>query len=76
MYKADERHYRVSGEIKEVYRFALTRPALIRNDVAHDVKRFDATGIRIIASWGVSGTFEECRNSFKMILEKSKFFPP
>jgi len=71
VYKADERHYRVSGEIKEVYRFALTRPALIRNDVAHDVKRYNATDTRIIASWGVGGTFEECRDSFKMILEKS-----
>jgi hypothetical protein len=71
VYKADERHYRVSGEIKEVYRFALTRPALIRNDVAHDVKRYNATDTRIIASWGVGGTFEECRDAFKMILEKS-----
>lgn len=61
VYKEDERHYRINGEMKEVYRFALTRPALIRNDVAHDVRRFDGTGVRIIASWGVSGTFEECR---------------
>jgi hypothetical protein len=62
VYKEDERHYRINGEVREVYRFALTRPALIRNDVAHDVKRFNATGTRIIASWGVSGTFEECRS--------------
>jgi len=71
IYKPDERHYRITGEVHEVYRFALTRPALIRNDVAHDVKRFEATQIRIIASWGVSGTFEECRDAFGSILEKS-----
>jgi hypothetical protein len=57
--------------MQEVYRFALTRPALIRNDVAHDVKRFNGTSTRIIASWGVGGTFEECRDAFKSILEKS-----
>ena len=51
--------------MKEVYRFALTRPTLIRNDVAHDVKRFNATGTRIIASWGCAGTFEECKIKFK-----------
>ena len=71
VYKPDERHYRIAGEMQEVYRFALTRPALIRNDVAHDVKRFNATSTRIIASWGVGGTFEECRDMFKSILEKS-----
>jgi hypothetical protein len=71
VYKPDERHYRVNGEMKEVYRFALARPALIRNDVAHDVKRFNATTIRIIASWGVAGSFEQCRAAFKQILEKS-----
>jgi hypothetical protein len=65
VYKPDERHYRINGEMKEVYRFALTRPALIRNDVAHDVKRFNATSTRIIASWGVGGTFEECVLKFK-----------
>jgi hypothetical protein len=70
-YKEDERHFRVEGERVEIYRFALTRPALIRNDIAHDVKRFDATGIRIIASWGVAGTFEECKDAFKAVLEKS-----
>lgn len=63
-YKEDERHYRVDGEKVEVYRFALVRPALIRNDVAHDVKRFNATDTRIIASWGCAGTFEECRDLF------------
>jgi len=68
VYKPDERHYRITGEMKEVYRFSLKRPALIRNDVAHDVKRFDSTDIRIIASWGVAGTFEECRKKFKEIL--------
>jgi hypothetical protein len=68
IYKPDERHYRIDGEMQEVYRFALTRPALIRNDVAHDVKRFDATDIRIIASWGVAGTYEECREKFNKIL--------
>jgi hypothetical protein len=67
IYKPDERHYRIEGELQEVYRFALTRPALIRNDVAHDVKRFNATGIRIIASWGVAGSFEECKKKFKEI---------
>lgn len=66
-YKPDERHFRLEGEMREVYRFALTRPALIRNDVAHDVRRFNATGIRIIASWGVAGTFEECQKKFKEI---------
>ena len=65
VYKEDERHYRILGEMKEVYRFALTRPALIRNDVAHDVKRYNATETRIIASWGVGGTFEECVLKFK-----------
>lgn len=65
VYKEDERHYRVHGEMKEVYRFALVVPALIRNDVAHDVKRYNATGTRIIASWGVGGTFEECVLKFK-----------
>lgn len=65
IYKPDERHYRIAGEAKEIYRFALTRPALIRNDVAHDVKRFGATNIRIIASWGVAGSFEECKEFFK-----------
>lgn len=65
VYKEDERHYRVHGEMKEVYRFALVAPALIRNDVAHDVKRYNATGTRIIASWGVGGTFEECVLKFK-----------
>ena len=64
-YKDDERHYRIDGETQEVYRFALVRPALIRNDVAHDVKRFNATETRIIASWGCSGTFEECKDAFK-----------
>jgi len=64
VYKEDERHYRINSEVKEVYRFALTRPALIRNDVAHDVRRFNGTGVRIIASWGVHGTFEECRAAF------------
>jgi hypothetical protein len=68
IYKPDERHYRIDGEMQEVYRFALIRPALIRNDVAHDVKRFDATDIRIIASWGVAGSYEECREKFKEIL--------
>jgi hypothetical protein len=68
VYKPDERHYRIRGEVREVYRFALTRPALIRNDVAHDVKRFGATKIRIIASWGVTGTFEQCRDQFEQIL--------
>jgi hypothetical protein len=65
VYKEDERHYRINGEMKEVYRFALTRPALIRNDVAHDVKRFNATSTRIIASWGVGGSYEECKQKFK-----------
>lgn len=65
IYKEDERHFRIKGEMREIYRFALTRPALIRNDVAHDVKRFNATGTRIIASWGVGGTFEECVLKFK-----------
>lgn len=65
IYKEDERHYRIAGEAREIYRFALTRPALIRNDVAHDVKRFGATSTRIIASWGVSGSFEECKEFFK-----------
>jgi hypothetical protein len=69
IYKPDERHYRIAGEAREIYRFALTRPALIRNDVAHDVKRFGATSTRIIASWGVSGTFEECRTAFAQQLE-------
>lgn len=68
IYKPDERHYRIAGEAREIYRFALTRPALIRNDVAHDVKRFGATSTRIIASWGVSGTFEECQSQFNAIL--------
>jgi hypothetical protein len=67
-YKSDERHYRVSGEMTEVYRFSLTRPALIRNDVAHDVKRYNATGTRIIASWGCAGNFNDCRDKFKAIL--------
>ncbi len=67
-YKPDERHYRVSGEMTEVYRFSLTRPALIRNDVAHDVKRYNATGTRIIASWGCAGNFGDCRDKFKAIL--------
>ncbi len=67
-YKSDERHYRVSGEMTEVYRFSLTRPALIRNDVAHDVKRYNATGTRIIASWGCAGNFSDCRDKFKAIL--------
>jgi hypothetical protein len=70
-YKEDERHYRVEGERVEAYRFALVRPTLIRNDVAHDVKRFNATGTRIIASWGCAGTFEECKDAFKLVLEKS-----
>jgi hypothetical protein len=65
VYKENERHYRVFGEMREVYRFALTRPTLIRNDVAHDVKRFNATGTRIIASWGIGGTFEEGVLKFK-----------
>ena len=69
IYKPDERHYRIAGEAREIYRFALTHPALIRNDVAHDVKRFGATSTRIIASWGVSGTFEECRSAFAQQLE-------
>ena len=69
-YKDDERHFRVEGEIEEIYRFALTRPALIRNDVAHDVRRFNATEIRIIASWGCAGTFEECKDAFKSQLEQ------
>jgi hypothetical protein len=69
IYKPDERHYRIAGEAREIYRFALTRPALIRNDVAHDVKRFGATSTRIIASWGVSGTFEECQTAFAQQLE-------
>jgi hypothetical protein len=68
IYKPDERHYRVSGEMKEVYRFSLMRPTLIRNDVAHDVKRFNSTDVRIIASWGVAGSFEECKEKFKEIL--------
>jgi hypothetical protein len=72
IYKPDERHYRLEGEMREIYRFALTRPALIRNDVAHDVRRFNATGTRIIASWGVGGTFEECRDEFK---NKLQFLP-
>ena len=76
VYKEDERHYRIIGEVHEVYRFALTRPALIRNDVAHDVKRFDATSTRIIASWGVAGTFELCRDAFVTTLEKSQFISP
>ena len=63
-YKEDERHYRIEGTPVEVYRFALVRPTLIRNDVAHDVKRFNATETRIIASWGVSGSFDECRAAF------------
>lgn len=67
-YKPDERHYRLANtNLVEVYRFALTRPALIRNDVAHDVRRFNASETRIIASWGCSGTFEECRDRFKEI---------
>lgn len=65
VYKEDERHYRINGKMKEVYRFALTRPALIRNDVPHDVKRYNATGTRIIASWGVGGSYEECKQKFK-----------
>lgn len=65
IYRPQERHYRINGDMKEVYRFALIRPALIRNDVAHDVKRFNATSTRIIASWGVGGTFEECVLKFK-----------
>jgi hypothetical protein len=68
-YKPDERHYRVTGEMVEVYRFSLTRPALIRNDVAHDVKRTNASETRIIASWGCSGSFKECRDKFKDCLE-------
>jgi hypothetical protein len=68
VYKPDERHYRIIGETREVYRFALTCPALIRNDVAHDVKRFNATSTRIIASWGVSGTFEQCCDAFQIKL--------
>jgi hypothetical protein len=67
-YKSNERHYRVSGEMVEVYRFSLTRPALIRNDVAHDVKRYNATGTRIIASWGCAGNFSDCRDKFKTVL--------
>ena len=70
-YKEDERHYRVEGERVEVYKFSLTRPALIRNDVAHDVIRTNATGTRIIASWGCAGTFESCKDAFKAGLEKS-----
>lgn len=70
VYKPDERHYRIKGEVREIYRFALTRPALIRNDIAHDVKRFNATSTRIIASWGVIGTFEECRDAFKLRLNE------
>lgn len=70
-YKPDERHYRVSGEMKKVFEFSLTRPALIRNDVAHDVKRANATGTRIIASWGCSGSFEDCRTKFKSRLENA-----
>ena len=70
IYKPDERHYRVGGDMREVYRFALVRPALIRNDVAHDVRRFNASETRIIASWGCGGTYEECRQAFKEILEK------
>lgn len=70
-YKEDERHYRIEGETQEVYRFALVRPALIRNDVAHDVKRFNATETRIIASWGCAGTFEECKDAFKAELLKN-----
>lgn len=68
-YKEDERHYRIEGTPVEIYRFALVRPTLIRNDVAHDVKRFNATSTRIIASWGVSGTFEECKEAFIKVLE-------
>jgi hypothetical protein len=71
VYKPNERHYRVNGEMKEVYRFAFTKPALIRNDVAHEVKRVNGTAARINASWGVAGSFEQCRSAFKQILEKS-----
>ena len=70
IYKSDSRYYKVSGDMREVYRFALIRPALIRNDVAHEVRRFNASEIRIIASWGCGGTYEECRNAFKEVLEK------
>jgi len=72
VYKEDERHYRLTGEMREIYRFALKQPTLIRNDVPHDVKRFDATGTRIIASWGCGGTFEECKAQFKEILRTEK----
>ncbi len=70
-YKEDERHYRIEGERVEVYRFALVRPTLIRNDVAHDVKRYDATETRIIASWGCAGTFDECKATMQAVLEKN-----
>lgn len=68
VYKEDERHFRLKNtNMKEVYRFSLRRPTLIRNDVSHDVKRFNATETRVIASWGCAGTFEECRDFIKSV---------
>lgn len=68
IYKPATRYFSLTGQPNEVYRFALVRPALIRNDVAHEVKRVNGTAVRIIASWGVSGSFEECAAAFKTIL--------
>ena len=63
-YKENERHYRVNSRLKEIYRFSMTLPTLVRNDIPHSVERKNGVNRRVIASWGVSGSFEDCKLAF------------
>lgn len=63
-YKENERHYRVSSEIVEMYRFSMTVPTLVKNNIPHSVERSNGKSRRVIASWGTHGSFEECKLAF------------
>jgi hypothetical protein len=63
-YKENERHYRVTSQLKEIYRFSMVLPTLVRNDIPHSVERANGKTRRVIGSWGTIGTFEECKQAF------------